>query len=231
MEGLETDAAAVAPRPPELRALGEALSGMGIPWLLTLVGLSGGTSPGGVMVVPLLWFAPPFLLLRLHRATGSVEGPTRGLLRAALALGLVCWAVAVPASLLGHPLVTRSAFWLGASGGALLYCVAMLWLTRRLGWTAYERRWRTATVVEWLSLVGALLATAIALQSGSRIVDRWLATDAEWANIASVVLVGTTMAALFLTARIHRSTWEAMSSAPVGVVATGSNAEPGGPIR
>jgi hypothetical protein len=85
--------------------------------------------------------------------------------------------------------------------------------------------------MEWLSLVGALLATAIALQSGARMADGWLATDADWANVASIALVGATMAALFLTARIHRSTWEAMASAPADLTVTGADVERDGPIR
>jgi hypothetical protein len=229
VEGLETDAGAAPPRP-ELPALGKTLSGMGIPWLLTLVGLSGMTSPDDLMVVPLLWFAPPFLLRRLHRATDPLAGVARGLLRAALALGLACWVVAVPASLLGNALVTRSAFWVGISGGALLYCVAMLWLTRTLGWSAYERRWRTATVVEWLSLVGALAVTAVVLPAGRLRADGSVVADALWVNVLVGSLAIISLTAVVLLARIHRSTWEAMSSAPAGVSTTGSNDEPGDPM-
>ncbi|MFN7150557.1 MAG: hypothetical protein ACK4V6_13900 [Microthrixaceae bacterium] len=216
MEGIDTDAPAVAPRPPELRALGEALSGMGIPWLLTLVGMSGMTSPGGMMIVPLLWLAPPFLLLRLHRATSSIDGAARGLLKSALAVGLACWVVAMPASLLGNQLVTRTFFWFGISGGALLYCVAMLWLTRTLGWSAYERRWRTATTVEWVSLVGLLMATAIVLPSGTRRADGTMVADAVWVSVLVGALAVISLIAVVLLARIHRSTWEAMASAPPG---------------
>lgn len=204
---------------------------MGIPWLLTLVAMSGMTSPGGVMVVPLLWFAPPFLLRRVQRATGSLDGVARGLLRAALALGLVCWVVAVPASLLGNALVTRSAFWLGVSGGALLYCVAMLWLTRTLGWSAYERRWRTATVVEWLSLVGALAATAVVLPAGRLRADGSVVADALWVNVLVGTLAVISLIAVVLLARIHRSTWEAMASAPAGSSVGPASADTDDPVR
>lgn len=221
----------MTPGPSELRALSKALSGMGIPWLLTVVGLSGMTTPGELMIVPLLWFAPPFLLFRLHRAAGSVVGATHALLRAALALGLVCWVVAVPASLMGNELVTRSAFWVGISGSALLYCVAMLWLTRTLGWSAYERRWRTATTVEWVSLVGMLLATALVLPPGTRRPEGGVIADAVWVSVLLVALAVIGIAALVLLARIHRSTWEAMASAPAEIPVAGADAEPGGPIR
>lgn len=198
---------------PDLRTLGPALSSLGIPWLLSLLSQSGLTMGNGMMILPFLWFAPPFVVLGVRRAAAAVDGPARGLLSAAWMLGLLAWVVAVPASLAGNQVVTRSAHWVGVAATALLYCAAMLLVTQQLAWPEYARRWRVATIALAVCDGAAVLATVTVLATGATLRDGRVDVDGPWGlGIVAVALMS--IVALLLLAQIHRATWSAMSEAP-----------------
>jgi hypothetical protein len=193
--------------------LGAALSGLGIPWLLSLLSQSGLTLGDGMMILPLLWFAPPFVVRGVRRAAAAVDGPARTLLSAAWMLGLLAWVVAVPASLAGNQAVTRSAHWVGVAATALLYCAAMLLVTQRLAWPEYERRWRGATIALAICDGAAVLATVAALATGATFQDGRVDVDGPW-GLGVIAVAVLSIVAILVVARIHSATWAAMTEAP-----------------
>lgn len=194
-----------------LRAFGVALGRLGMPWLLTLLGLSGGELEQ-LLIVPLLWFATPVLLWRLRAATRVAPETTRPWLLAAAAIGWCCWVVAVPASLVGAVEVVRTAHWIGTWLGLVLYTTAMTRLTQVIRWPAYERRWLQASRTAVLAGVIATVASAGVL--GVELLDPVGPTGA---GVPWVLLIGGAIVhvvALIRTARIHTPTHAALASVP-----------------
>jgi hypothetical protein len=196
----------------QLRSFGAALGRLGVPWLLTVFGLSGLTAES-VEVLPLLWFAAPVLLWRLWRATQVAPTTARPWLLAGTAIGLCCWVVAVPASLLGAAAVTRSAHWIGTWLGLVLYSTALARLTRSLAWPAYERRWLQASRTALLAGITAAVGSAVLLVAA--LLDLTEQTPAEvlgW--VVLLLALAIHLAALIRTGRIHTPTHAALASIP-----------------
>lgn len=201
-----------------LRAFGVELGRLGMPWLLTLLGLSGGELER-LLIVPLLWFATPVLLWRLRAAIRVAPGTARPWLLAAAAIGCCCWAVAVPASLVGAVEVVRSAHWVGTWLGLVLYTTAMARLMEEIRWPAYERRWVQATRT-------AVLAGVIATASSAGLLTAELLDPASTGAevVAWVLLIGGAIVhvvALIRTARIHTPTHAALAAVPGAASAAG----------
>lgn len=192
--------------------LGTALSKLGIPWLLTLISQSGLSIEGGPMISPLLWFAPPFVVLHLARAAAILDGVERMLLRSAAAVGLLMWIVAVPASLLGNERTTRTAYWAGVGVGALLYSAAMFSFTTSMGWAQHRRRWRSTTVLLIVIEVGTAALLVVAVLTGS--VEGTLTIAEGWLAVTIVAAIVLSFIGLVKLARIHRATWSALRQAP-----------------
>lgn len=192
--------------------LGTALSKLGIPWLLTLISQLGISIEGGPLIWPLLWFAPPFVVLHLVRAAAILDGVERMLLRSAAAVGLLMWIVAVPASLLGNERTTQTAYWAGVGVGSLLYSAAMFSFTTSMGWAQHRRRWRSTTVLLTVIEVGTAAILVVALLTGS--VDQTLSSNEGWLAVAILAALILTIVGLVKLALVHRATWSGLRLAP-----------------
>jgi NO-binding membrane sensor protein with MHYT domain len=196
----------------DVSQLGTALSKLGIPWLLTLISQSGLSIEGGPMIWPLLWFAPPFVVLHLAQAAAILDGVERMLLRSAAAVGLLMWLVAVPVSLLGNEEVARTAYWVGVGVGSLLYSAAMFSFTTSMGWAQHRRRWRSTTAL--LIVIEAGTAAIVIVSILTESVDPTLVANEGWQAVAILAALILTIVGLVKLARIHRATWSALRQAP-----------------
>lgn len=188
----------------DLRLLAQALNGIGTPWVLTLVGLSG-LWLDDFAVVPLLWFAPPFLLTRLWIAARLPTVPARHLWWSTFVVGLSAWGVAVAASLLGESETVYIAHWAGVSAGATLFCAAMLAVTRSLGWSGRTERWRAALTTALFGSATFVISTVLLLAAepvGGGSAPAWI----FWGYVVGVVSFVSWMVALFRVARSLRAT-------------------------
>lgn len=196
----------------EVRRLGETLSGVGTPWALTLLGLCGlrvDTS----LFAPLLWFAPPFLFMRLLAAARRAPARARSAWLGSLAVGTSAWVLAVAASLLGARAVMQAAHWVGVAVGTVLFCAGMLALSRALGWADYTERWRSAQIAAVVGSITSVVAagavmTADALGAARAVALRgWGVMFAVWSFVVWVV-------ALVRVARMLRRTRARLLSCP-----------------
>jgi hypothetical protein len=137
--------------PAGLRRLGDSLQGIGWSWIITLLGSGTGLTLEGHQFLPLLWIGPPWLVMRIRESAGLAPPAVARQWTSAATLGLVCWLVAVPASLVGLDAVKQIAYVIGTTGGAVLFCGGFMALTRSIGWTEHERHWQRALY----TLVGA----------------------------------------------------------------------------
>jgi hypothetical protein len=180
--------------------------------VLTLVGLSG-LWLDNFALVPLLWFAPPFLLTRLWVAARLPAVPARHLWWSAFVVGLSAWGVAVAASLLGELNAVYVAHWVGVSAGATLFCAAMLAVTRSLGWGGHTERWRAALKTALFAIATFVISTVLLLVAepvGGGSAPAWT----FWGYVVGAVSFVSWMVALFRLARSLRATRAGLNEMP-----------------